>query len=743
MMKSLQFKIIFLFLLLVVISTASSAFIIFVQGGRVIRQRIELQLESILKLKQYYIENFSVTGIKSAEAIAKSEMVRSYMKELSGNSSPLALPHDSSILQSLREQLSYVPFFEIFLINLNGSVVLSTDQSQEGKVKSNDIYFIQGKSGTYIQNFYFDLALRQSAITVSTPIKDGYGKVIGVLAGRIDGKEINRIMTERAGLGDTGETYIVNSFNYIVTDSRFQKDYALKKTIFTEATADCLRGKSGFGSYLNYLGTPVIGSYKWIPDRSVCLLAEISQIEGLEPVNTLRNIVVLSSLLSAILAIILGIFSSKGIINPLIRLRDASILFGKGKFNEKVKVETDDEIGQLSNSFNNMAGELGLLYAGLEDRIRERTKEIQDEKNKLEVTLESIGDGAFSINSSGQIVFFNKVAEQISGYTREEVIGKHYKSALRFILEKDNSENYQFIENSLSKGVISYISNHTILIAKNGAKIPVEDSAAPLKDASGRTVGVVVIFRDVTKSRDIEKTKTNFLSIASHQLRTPLTALRWTTEMFLSGDLGVLTVDQKKFVGDMYKSIRRLLDLINIFLISSRVEESRIDIKPVPVDTIAVTQEVIASLEPLIKAKKINIAIVKQQLPQINLELEMFRQVILNLISNAINYTPNGGTISVEFKLNDEQVICSVRDNGIGIPKKDQYKIFQKFFRADNAVAVITDGSGLGLNLIKSIVESWNGKVYFDSEEGKGTIFYFTIPLIGMKSKVGEVKINE
>jgi len=388
------------------------------------------------------------------------------------------------------------------------------------------------------------------------------------------------------------------------------------------------------------------------------------------------------------------------------------------------------------------AKELEKYAKGLEQMVGQRTVQLEEEKDKLQTTLESIGDGAFSVDVSGRIAFFNKVAEEISGYNTEEVIGKQYRSALRFVLEKDDSPNYKFIEDVFAKGVISRISNHTVLITKNGQRIPVEDSAAPLKDVNGKVIGAVVVFRDVTKARELEKTKVNFISIASHQLRTPLSALRWISEMFLDGDLGKLTENQKRFLNDIYKSTRRLLDLVNILLTSSRVEEGRIDIKPIPTDIIVLTKEVVASLESLIKAKNLNLVVMDTPLPKINLEPEMFRQVILNLISNAINYTPNGGRITAQFELKSDFVTCSVEDSGIGIPKKNQYRIFEKFFRADNAIAEVADGSGLGLSLAKSIVLTWGGDMKFESEEGKGTTFYFTVPLVGMKSYSGEVKLN-
>ncbi len=377
----------------------------------------------------------------------------------------------------------------------------------------------------------------------------------------------------------------------------------------------------------------------------------------------------------------------------------------------------------------------------LED-VKKDDLQLEEERNKLQTTLESIGDGAFSVDASGKIVFFNKVAEEISGYKTIEVIGKQYRSALRFILEKDDSENYTFIEEVFAKGIISRIGNNTVLLTKEGDRVPVEDSAAPLKDADGKVVGAVVVFRDVTKARELEKTKTNFISVASHQLRTPLSALHWIAELFLSGDLGTLTNEQKSFLGDIYKSTRRLLDLVNMLLMSSRVEEGRVDIKPVPTDIVALTKECIAGLQALIKAKNLHLTVAVQPIAKINLEPEMFRQVILNLVSNAINYTPDGGRIFVQFALKPDLVICSVSDTGIGIPKKNQQRIFEKFFRSDNAIAAVPDGSGLGLNLARSIVATWGGSMRFESEEGKGTTFYFTVPLAGIKPRSGDVTIN-
>ena len=202
--------------------------------------------------------------------------------------------------------------------------------------------------------------------------------------------------------------------------------------------------------------------------------------------------------------------------------------------------------------------------------------------------------------------------------------------------------------------------------------------------------------------------------------------------MLLSGSYGVLSEAQHDLVNEIHGGVNRLYQTINLLLGISRIESGKTGNDRVPIDLTAITTEVIKELTPSMVEKKLVYFSFSAQTDPIFVILDpvTLRQVILNLFANAIRYTNSNGTIEGRWLINKEknEVVYSVRDNGIGIPKMAQSQMFTKFFRADNAIAKSPDGTGLGLAFVKDIVTSWGGKVWYETEEGKGTIFYFSIP---------------
>ncbi len=247
----------------------------------------------------------------------------------------------------------------------------------------------------------------------------------------------------------------------------------------------------------------------------------------------------------------------------------------------------------------------------------------------------------------------------------------------------------------------------------------------------------LLIRRDLELSRVNEKlqkldeVKSNFISVIAHQLRTPLSGVKWTLSMLLNGDMGALNNDQKTFIMKSYESNSRMITLVNDMLVADGIQSGRVHYGFKHTNIIDLMDNVLFEMNPQALKKNISIKYKSkfENLPEAYIDPETMRALLQNLLENAIKYTMDGGKIEIDVKEEADYLTVSIADNGIGIPQDQQASVFARFFRARNAVKQETDGSGLGLYISKTIVEKNGGVIWFESNEEKGTTFYFTVPL--------------
>ena len=402
---------------------------------------------------------------------------------------------------------------------------------------------------------------------------------------------------------------------------------------------------------------------------------------------------------------------------------------------------TADNLKQRIEYFKQV--ELAMMNI-LEDE-RELEIGLKNERDKTMAIVSSIGEGLLVIDNDYKIVLINEVAARFLEVSAAGVIGIDAKEVINIYKgnEKLPDEKRPVAETLKTGKAISVGLNDDIYyIVPSGRKFPITLVSTPLV-SDGNIVGVVVVFSDITEEKKLDEAKSSFIATASHQLRTPLTTIRWYTEMLSKGDAGPLNKDQKIFLEKIYNGVLRLNEALGILLSLARIEGGgNVKINPTKTNLVKFTDEIIKLSAFLIKEKKNNIKInaVEKDLPEVLIDQTMLNQVITNLLSNAIRYTDNKGKIEISIAVFGNSVIYSIKDDGIGIPHGQQKNIFNKFFRAENAVNKIPDGSGIGLTLVKNFVEFWKGKIWFESptvwiaqkgkkEEKKGTIFYFTIPI--------------
>lgn len=676
-------------------------------------------------------------------------------------------------LKEIEKSGKYV--FGIFVMDKNGIIVASSEDTDIGKNKSKDPYFLSGKHSVFVKEPYISQDRRVNAIAFSAPISDNEGKFLGVIAMRVATKKYDEIILDSFGLGETEETYLVNRDGYMITSSKFKENTFLKQKVDTINTRNCFEDyekhkteecEHKIEMFSGYRGNKVLGAHDHISEMGWCLLTEIEEKEALVSVRELLFEIVLFVCFLLLFMYILLLWIAKKITKPIETLHRGTEIIEKGDLNHKVSIKTKDEIGQLSRAFDKMTRAVKKSRAEVDKKVGEQTKDIAEkqsflrdqqkallniledvedekeltakEKDKISAILHSIGDGVFVVDSDLKITMFNQVAADISGFSIKEAIGKKYDNILKFIYEKDRKTNAKFIRDAISSGKIQEMANHTLLIRKDNSEIAVADSAAPLKNKEGDIFGCVVVFRDVTKEREIDQVKTEFVSLASHQLRTPLSAINWYTEMLMAGDAGKLNKEQLEYLKEVYNGNQRMVELVNALLNVSRLELGTFVIDPEMINITKIADNAVKELFQKITKKKIKFTNkYGKNIAKLNLDKKLTHMIFQNLLSNAVKYTPEKGEVSLKISKVKNNIEITIADTGIGIPKSQQNKIFSKMFRADNVRTTDTQGTGLGLYIVKQILDQSGGSISFKSKEKEGTIFCVKIPLSGMKKKSG------
>lgn len=231
--------------------------------------------------------------------------------------------------------------------------------------------------------------------------------------------------------------------------------------------------------------------------------------------------------------------------------------------------------------------------------------------------------------------------------------------------------------------------------------------------------------------KELDRMKTEFISVASHQLRTPLSAVKWVLKMILDEDLGSISSEQREMLAKGYESNERMIALINDLLNVSRIEEGRFEYHFTPSALLPVLEQVVGEIRPAIERKKLAFEFVRspKPLPILSIDDDKLQLALENILDNAVKYTPEGGRASLRVRVSGREVVIEIEDGGVGIPAGQQEQVFNKFFRGDNVVRMQTSGTGLGLFIARKIVEAHQGRVSFSSREGVGTTFAITLPV--------------
>lgn len=439
-----------------------------------------------------------------------------------------------------------------------------------------------------------------------------------------------------------------------------------------------------------------------------------------------------------ILGIALAYFLARSLTQPIIGLSRQMSRLGPDRWTFHRSVHTGDEVELLDRMAKDMAARLEQGYRGLESEIERRTKELKEQYVKDRTILTSIHHGIIVTDARGNIVDINPAALGMMGRREAHVLGQSVSEVLplshhQVLMPK---EQHPVLRCLKRKSVIRPLPDEQLSIVQpNHNHVPIMLVASPL--SMGRHfLGVIAVFHDVTEERQLDYMKSEFISLASHQLRTPLSAITWYLELLTTDEQEKLSTTQKSYVSEMMYAGKRMSQLIDALLHASRLEGG--GIKPTfrSVNAVTLVREASETARSLAKDRGVSLEI-KAPAKALTLLTDptLVQIVVHNILSNAVKYSAENSTVTIAIARDGARVNISVKDTGVGIPQSEQKRVFSRLFRASNVRKVDTTGSGLGLYISRMIMNQLGGKILFRSNEKSGSTFIVQLPLHPRKKR--------
>lgn len=507
--------------------------------------------------------------------------------------------------------------------------------------------------------------------------------------------------------GDTRNYYVLDGKSglYIAGSSSQDTFGGISDNIITAMSGETGRTVSKRDSVMDY-------AYPIMENGAPAYIIYIS--DNKEDVSAVSynmfSIILQAFLYGSILAIVIGLFMSRTITVPIRDLTQKAGKIAEGEFDTTIRVQGDDEIGTLTTTFNTMAGKLqGTL------------NEIEGEKNKIEVIIRNLEDGIMAFDSDGNSTHTNPAAVKL--------------------LHLPEQESYTFSEVFKPLGITLTLDDAISRRSDVQRDWQIETGNtvlsihfAPFRTGTMVQSGVIAAIGDITRRQKLENSRKAFVANVSHELRTPLTNIKSYAETLLESDIDPETA--KSFLEVINSESDRMTRLVRDLLVLSQLDHSSKVLKPEETDMSALVADVVNTMKIEANNRQLTLTYVPGSTTEkIMADPDRIRQVIINILSNAIKYTPSHGSVTVLCGQQEDSVYVKISDTGIGIPEKDIPMLFERFYRVDKARSREMGGTGLGLAIAKEMVEAHNGTISIESEYGKGTTVTIRLPK-NMKSGV-------
>ncbi len=815
--KSLMARLVGYFLLLSLLTVSLVVTMAYRQATETLKESLFNRLEAVATLKEDGLNRWVDDQRRDVVFIAWLPEVRAQAGELF-----IHRPADSDYQAAYTLLSEYLKFVvtstsdseELFILDLDGNIVLSTDKSREGRSRADALYFIQGQSSTFVQNVYPSQPTGKPTITIATPLFDQDKRRVGVLGSHLNLARIDRIILEHTGLGVSGETYLVDSSGRFVSESRLSGDPAPRTGgLDSEGIRVALQGVDGAGLYRNYRGTPVIGVYRWIEDREVALLVEMSQAEAFGPARRLAWTILLIGVITVGLLGVGVYLLARQIARPILAITETATQVAAGDLSRAAPVLTGDEVGVLAQVFNQMVQELRVLYEGLEKKVVERTAELTQANTRLqrEITeraraeealrrqneyLAALHETALGLISrldlkdlletlvrrAGQLLgtphgFIYLVAPNGVELERqvgvgifdedraphlkpgEGLSGKVWETGQPLVVDDYDRWSGRSPSGTLLVHAMAGVPLHSgskvvgvlALASERGSNRTFGDDEVELLTRFAQLASIALdnarLYTAAQQAREAanaaNEAKSVFLAGVSHELRTPLTSILGFAKIIqrrLESRILPLVKIEDERTGRAVRQVTENLDiivaegerltaLINDVLDLAKIEAGKVAWHMQPLAMSDVIDRATAATAALFQRKGLKlIKEVKPDLPPIVGDRDRLIQVMINLISNAVKFSERG-SVTCRAAQVDGNILVSVIDTGVGIAEADRLRVFERFTQVGDTLTDKPKGTGLGLPICKEIVEHHGGRIWVESEPGKGSNFSFTLPI--------------